>query len=206
MKNFWHNLRPVQRLVFISSIMAAHPPTFTRQREQTVPANDGSRTVTLDPTAEESSGTESEDDSIGILRLRGDPSARSPRQIQWADNVVDNENLGRKKSKSTYLHSIDNRQLELLQSANILFAVCCIYHRPKMPGDDSSSSDSSSDSGSDSDSDSANSGGHSHDPACKHHHGRGRSSKNQKKRNPRDVSPNAYERQPVYKSTYSIYN
>ncbi|KAG2174569.1 hypothetical protein INT44_006832 [Umbelopsis vinacea] len=153
--------------------MAAHPPTFTRQREQTVPANDGSRTVTLDPTAEESSATESEDDSIGILRLRGDPSARSPRQIQWADNVVDNENLGRKKSK-----------------------ICCIYHRPKMPGDDSSSSDSSSDS--DSDSDSSNSGGHNHDPSCNHH--RGRSSKKQQKRNPRDVSPNAYERQPVYKN------
>jgi len=85
--------------------MSAHPPTFTRQREQTVPANDGSRTVTLNPTVEESE-TESEDDSFGILRLRGDPSARSPRQIQWADNVVDNEHLGRKKSKSTYLHSI----------------------------------------------------------------------------------------------------
>jgi protein phosphatase 1 regulatory subunit 11 len=90
---------------FVPTIMSAHPPTFTRQREQTVPANDGSRTVTLDPTVEESE-TESEDDSFGILRLRGDPSARSPRQIQWADNVVDNENLGRKKSKSTYLHSV----------------------------------------------------------------------------------------------------
>lgn len=94
-----------QRLIFILTIMSTHPPTFTRQREQTVPANDGSRTVTLDPTVEENE-TESEDDSFGILRLRGDPSARSPRQIQWADNVVDNENLGRKKSKSTYLHSI----------------------------------------------------------------------------------------------------
>jgi protein phosphatase 1 regulatory subunit 11 len=79
--------------------MSAHPPTFTRQREQTEPANDGSRTITLDPT-ETQSESDSGDDSFGILRLRGDPAARGPRQIQWADDVVDNEHLGRKKSKS----------------------------------------------------------------------------------------------------------
>lgn len=153
--------------------MSAHPPTFTRQREQTTPANDGSRTITIDPT-ESQPESDSGDDSIGILRLRGDPHSRGPRQIQWADDVVDNEHLGRKKSK-----------------------ICCIYHRPRMPGDDSSS-DSSSDSDTDSD-DSQRGRGRKHDPSCKHHdHSHGPSGSN--KRNPREVSPNAYERQPRYKN------
>ena len=58
-----------------------------------------------------------------VLRLRGahDPSAR--RRIQWAEDVVDNENLGRKSSK-----------------------VCCIYHAPKEVGESSDESDSSSSS------------------------------------------------------------
>ncbi|GAB5585227.1 Type 1 phosphatases regulator ypi1 [Umbelopsis nana] len=152
--------------------MSEHPSTLTRHRELTEPATDGSRTVTLDPTQTESE-SEPEDDHIGILRLRGDPSARSPRQIQWAENVVDNEHLGRKKSK-----------------------ICCIYHRPRMPGDDSSS-----DSSSDSDSDGGDHN-HDHDHDCNHNHhnGRGRSNKPKHKVNPRDVSPNAYERQPRYKN------
>ena len=56
-----------------------------------------------------------------MLRLRGahDPSAR--RRIQWAEDVVDNEGLGRKSSK-----------------------VCCIYHAPKEVGESSSEEDSSS--------------------------------------------------------------
>lgn len=68
-----------------------------------------------------------------------------------------------------------------------------------MPGDDSSS-DSSSDSDTDSD-DSQRGRGRKHDPSCKHHdHSHGPSGSN--KRNPREVSPNAYERQPRYKSKY----
>jgi protein phosphatase 1 regulatory subunit 11 len=184
--------------------MSAHPPTFTRQREQTEPANDGSRTITLDPIQTESE-SEPEDDSIGILRLRGDPSARSPRQIQWADNVVDNELLNRKKSKSEHPFLFQYISVFFYGLIDPSFAVCCIYHRPRMPGDDSSS-DSSSDS--DSESDSPNNkggdGDHEHEDDCNHHHhGRGRSKKSKQKLNPREVSPNAYERQPRYKSMYT---
>ncbi len=58
-----------------------------------------------------------------VLRLRGADGPR--RGIRWAEDVVDNEGLGRKSSK-----------------------VCCIYHAPKEVGE-SSSEDSSSDSDSD---------------------------------------------------------
>ncbi|KAI9262687.1 phosphatase inhibitor-domain-containing protein [Sporodiniella umbellata] len=65
--------------------------------------------------------------------------------------------------------------------------ICCIYHKPHVVGE--SDSDSSSDSSSDSDSD--DDGRARHSSNCNHNH--------KKKRNPREVSPNAYEKQPVYK-------
>ena len=43
----------------------------------------------------------------GTLRLRGEPS-QPRRRIQWADDVVDNEGLGRKKSKGTCIRSTIN--------------------------------------------------------------------------------------------------
>jgi len=100
---------------------------------------------------------------------------RRPR-IQWAEDVVDNEGLGRKKSK-----------------------VCCIYHAPK--GIDESSDESSSDSSSDdSDSDSDDGGARpsgrgngkkncEHDG---HEHGKD-------KGKGRARSPNAYEKVPKVK-------
>ncbi|KAH8590321.1 phosphatase inhibitor-domain-containing protein [Bisporella sp. PMI_857] len=113
-----------------------------------------------------------------VLRLRGAPLEEgegSERHVQWAEDVVNNEGLGRKKSK-----------------------VCCIYHAPKQNIDDSSD-DSSSDSSSD-ESDSGDDGsarpvggrrgghrGHGHG----HDHGKGKG---------RAPSPNAYERQPKPKS------
>jgi len=135
-----------------------------------------------------------------ILRLRGvhgpemeiqtgesQPSTR--RGVQWAEDVVDNEGLGRKKSK-----------------------VCCIFHKTREVGESSSEDDSSSDDsdagGSPSDDDGAarpvgargrpsarrrgrkHGHGHDHDndDDCNHDHGG-------EKRKP---SPNAYERMPRY--------
>jgi len=37
----------------------------------------------------------------GVLRLRAEPSQR--RHIQWAEDVVDNEGMGKKSSKGTTL-------------------------------------------------------------------------------------------------------
>lgn len=123
----------------------------------------------------------------GTLRLRAEPQER--RRIQWAEDVVDNEGMGKKSSK-----------------------VCCIYHKPHEPGDsDSDSSDSSSSSDSDSDDEpdlsrarkAGGSGrkgrgdGHRHD----HDHGNGDcNGKGKGKAKERKPSPNAYERQPKHKS------
>lgn len=82
------------------------------------------------------------------------------------------------------------------------FPVCCIYHKTHPVGESSDESDSSSNSDSD-DEDRArptHNHGHDDDNACNHrHHGQA------KRRNPRDVSPNAYERQPRYKSEYGCF-
>jgi len=66
------------------------------------------------------------------LRLRAEPEAEgrsSARRIQWAEDVVDNEGMGKKSSK-----------------------VCCIYHKPRDAGESSSDESSSSSSSDESDS------------------------------------------------------
>jgi len=114
-----------------------------------------------------------------VLHLRGaegGPREREQssngRRIQWAEDVVDNEGMGKKTSK-----------------------VCCIYHAPK--GIDESSDESSSDSSSDSDSGDGGAARPSrqekhnqsdHD----HNHGKGPKAKG----TARKRSPNAYEKVP----------
>jgi len=127
--------------------------------------------------------------NAGTLVLRGEPSDGS-RSIRWAEDVVDNEGMGKKSSK-----------------------VCCIYHKSHAVGE--SSSDESSDSSSD-ESDSADEGKARMVGAAKgkgrrrkHHHchdhdhgdggpeGQGDGEGNAKGkgvRAPRKSSPNAYER------------
>ncbi|KAF2273205.1 uncharacterized protein EI97DRAFT_452506 [Westerdykella ornata] len=128
----------------------------------------------------------------GTLRLRAEPAEQ--RHIQWAEDVVDNEGMGKKSSK-----------------------VCCIYHKPREVGEssDESSSDSSSDSDSDSEPDSSRArpvGGrktgrgrkphnHDHDHGeHDHDHGEGPSQQPKPRRRPRrKPSPNAYEKMPKRK-------
>ncbi|KAF2704792.1 hypothetical protein K504DRAFT_484943 [Pleomassaria siparia CBS 279.74] len=131
----------------------------------------------------------------GTLRLRPEPTEE--RHIQWAEDVVDNEGMGKKSSK-----------------------VCCIYHKPRVVGEssDESSSDSSSDSESDSEPDNSTArpvgggrrggnprgrrphdhdhGDHDHD----HGNGEGPSGPPKRRRRPqRKHSPNAYEKVPKQK-------
>ncbi|CAO3696017.1 hypothetical protein G6F70_006303 [Rhizopus microsporus] len=65
--------------------------------------------------------------------------------------------------------------------------ICCIYHKPHVVGESDTESSSSDDDSSSSDSDDDRA---RHSNNCNHR---------RKKKNPREVSPNAYERQPVYK-------
>lgn len=149
----------------------------------------GSATQTI--TSNDSASSRSASPEPVILRLRGahDASSTTPtrthrRQITWAEDVVDNEGLGRKSSK-----------------------VCCIYHKAREFGESSSEDDSSSDDSSDSDSggsDSADDGGarmsgnrrgrksghdHKHGDDCNHAKGK------------RKPSPNAYEKMPKYNTS-----
>jgi protein phosphatase 1 regulatory subunit 11 len=143
----------------------------------TQPATHGSQTI-LQTNAGPSAPS-------GTLRLRAEPQER--RGIRWAEDVVDNEGMGKKSSK-----------------------VCCIYHAPHEPGDsdsDSSSSESESDSDSEPDlSRARKAGGRGRKGKHEgHEHGHGDgdgdcSGKGNGKGKERKPSPNAYERQPKHKS------
>lgn len=120
----------------------------------------------------------------GVLRLRAEPTEQ--RRIQWAEDVIDNEGLGKKSSK-----------------------VCCIYHKPRAAdesSDEDSSDDSSSDSSSDSEPDNSTArpvrrrvDQHDHGN-CGDSHGHGEGSdKPQKRPQRRKASPNAYEKMPKIK-------
>ncbi|RVX76149.1 hypothetical protein B0A52_00506 [Exophiala mesophila] len=155
----------------------------------------GSATQTI--TSSDVSSSHSPSPDRLVLRLRGahDASTRSPRrQITWAEDVIDNEGLGRKSSK-----------------------VCCIYHKTREFGESSSEDDSSSDSSNDSDaggSDSPDDGGarmsgnrrgrkaghnhgHGHGDDCDHAGDSGGKGKG-KSTSKRKPSPNAYEKMPKY--------
>ena len=108
--------------------MTSHPRTAAR----TVAAGSGTATPTGTHGSQTLLQTNSSDSGPATLHLRAaEPAHNSDgrRRIQWAEDVVDNEGMGKKSSK-----------------------VCCIYHKAHEPGD-SESDDSSSDDGSDSEPD-----------------------------------------------------
>merc|ERR1739841_237500 len=82
-------------------------------------------TITADEAQPELSNIPEAGPSNPVLRLRGGPSRTGPR-VQWDEQVVDNEGMGKKKSK-----------------------ICCIYHKPRAFDESSSSSSSGSESDSD---------------------------------------------------------
>lgn len=97
--------------------------------------------------------------------------------MTWTEDVIDNEGLGRKKSK-----------------------VCCIFRRAREFGESSSEEDSSdSDSSSDDDASSGADDDGRARPAggCSHGHGSG-SHRHGKRKAKRPPSPNAYEKMPNY--------
>ncbi|EKG21413.1 hypothetical protein MPH_01272 [Macrophomina phaseolina MS6] len=109
----------------------------------------------------------------GTLRLRAQASQR--RHIQWAEDVIDNEGMGKKSSK-----------------------VCCIYHKQREFGEssDESSDDSSSDDDSDSEPDNSTARPTNSGRGRAHHHSHAGNSSGPKKARKR--SPNAYEKMPNY--------
>ena len=88
-----------------------HPPTPRSQSKgvvtlSTMPHQPSSRNHSTTPTT---TATATQDlTSTPVLRLRATaPSPQNRRRIQWAEDVVDNEGLGRKRSKgSCYMPSV----------------------------------------------------------------------------------------------------
>ncbi|EPQ52487.1 hypothetical protein GLOTRDRAFT_140219 [Gloeophyllum trabeum ATCC 11539] len=168
----------------------------TRGGPGTSAPSDGSRTIVIhDAQPRPGSGGGDAGDVgdgsgvVGTLRLRGAPR-RQRERVRWTDDVVDNEHMGKKKSK-----------------------ICCIYHKPKK-FDESSSEESSSES--DSDTSSGPSLGRSYrhnNPYCRHHrHPEREDSEGSSTRDPSEASTvvvhdlgeheseeevNAYERMPA---------
>ncbi|GAB7342225.1 hypothetical protein MBLNU457_g0471t1 [Dothideomycetes sp. NU457] len=170
-------------------------PTPRHTRDQTSERRAGSGRATPSSTTGSMTVTETAngqsiplDVTQGTIRLRAERAEPSEgRRIQWAEDVVDNEGMGKKSSK-----------------------VCCIYHKPKGKGEssDEESSDSSSSSDeSDSEPDLSRAQpkrrdrAHNHllnhddyGPDCGDHSGPGKG-----KGKARKPSPNAYERVPKRK-------
>lgn len=189
--------------------MTSSPTPATRTATPT--QHGGSRTIEVRPQPVLRLSAPS-----GVLRLRAEPSER--RHIQWAEDVIDNEGMGKKSSKGT------SYPLCLQTNPSNKGPVCCIYHAPRAAdesSDDESSDSSSSDSDSDSEPDNSTArpagsvGGqrgrrpHEHDHGdcehdhgdCEHDHDNGEGSGNPKKRSRlrRKPSPNAYEKMPKNK-------
>lgn len=84
--------------------------TSTSIAHSTSAPTNGSRTmaITADPIKEESSedtpGQGSSSETARVLRLRGARNAEV--RVAWDDDVVDNEHMDKKKSKSVLLNSV----------------------------------------------------------------------------------------------------
>ena len=136
-----------------------------RTSTQAAPSTSGSQTITETPAGPSTPSA--------TLRLRAEPE--DSQRVRWAEDVVDNESMGKKSSK-----------------------VCCIYHKPHTPGDSGSESESSSsDEDSEPDLSRARKAGSGKGKGGKHEHGHdcedGKGGGKGKERKP---SPNAYERLP----------
>ncbi|KAH9957112.1 phosphatase inhibitor-domain-containing protein [Russula dissimulans] len=120
------------------SLVTQSGPSSSMSRE-------GSRTALIVQNAEQrdASALTVGRPPAGTLRLRGGPRARP--HVVWDEDVVDNEGLGRKKSK-----------------------ICCIYHRPRR-FDESSDEDSSGTESGSSDDDDNDDGGARPSGQYRHH-------------------------------------
>lgn len=91
-------------------IVMSYSFTSTSIARSTSSPADGSRTitVTIDPTKEESSddtpGQGSSNGTARVLRLRGARNTES--RVAWDSDVIDNEHMDKKKSKSAWLTSV----------------------------------------------------------------------------------------------------
>lgn len=101
------------------------------------------------PSTATASPPESRESSVGVLRLRGGPVRR--QRVEWAAETIDNEGMGKKKSKSELPqrvtchcdHCTDQTSSCSSASHADQTPVCCIYHKPRRFDESSSESESS---------------------------------------------------------------
>ncbi|KAI0289723.1 phosphatase inhibitor-domain-containing protein [Russula brevipes] len=125
--------------------MALVPP----QGPSTSMSREGSRTALAVQNIEQGDVSAQPDLAMGLaptgtLRLRGGP--RNLPHVAWDEDVVDNEGLGRKKSK-----------------------ICCIYHKPRRFDESSDEDSSGTESGSDGDAAAQPSRQYRHHRGHRHH-------------------------------------
>jgi protein phosphatase 1 regulatory subunit 11 len=106
----------------------------------TTTPSDGSRTLTVLDSHPDPDSHDLHSSTPAVLRLRGGPNSR-PRVV-WREDVIDNENMGKKSSKSLWFRS------SILVHAKPRL-VCCIYHKTRNFGESSSEDSSSEDDDSD---------------------------------------------------------
>jgi protein phosphatase 1 regulatory subunit 11 len=108
--------------------------------QQTQPES-GSRTITQTATpvrdADQNANNGESSAPTGVLKLRGGPSRR--QRVVWSEGTVDNEGMGKKKSKST---CCPYHVRVCILADNV---VCCIYHKPKAYDESSDESESDCD-------------------------------------------------------------
>lgn len=106
MKNARNGKAEVEREIKQTTIMSTRINPYPNRQGQTAGPSDGSRTITIHdvPTGEQGGSDkgsgrdeEGENSQIGVLRLRG---GGNTRRVVWSSETIDNEGMGKKKSKS----------------------------------------------------------------------------------------------------------
>lgn len=67
----------------------------------------------------------------GVLRLRAEPDQR--RHIQWAEDVIDNEGMGKKSSKGTGLATRAHSIAVPMSQEQTLTSIRSLLHLPRPP-------------------------------------------------------------------------
>lgn len=88
----------------------------TRERPQ---VREGSQTVTTPQNSSSQDEDERAASPSGVLRLRG---GGNTRHVVWTDETVDNEGMGKKKSKSASDYKFAQKQLTVFP--------CSLLHIP----------------------------------------------------------------------------
>jgi hypothetical protein len=87
----YHHCKPTTTSLFYAAVLSPHRKTMSSHQSNVASGTHGSLTLTAShagPTT---------------LRLRAEAEPSERRRIQWAEDVVDNEGMGKKSSKGVFI-------------------------------------------------------------------------------------------------------